>query len=102
MSSKKHRKKLKDKYNNTKVYKPTRYFDKMFQQDSETVLNYLKEKPNTIVPSNEIIESCDLYFIGKTQLTKTIQKIREIYNVNITSKSGRNGGYMYYEQTQTN
>ena len=98
MSSKKHRKKLKAQYNNTKVYKPSRYFEKMSQKDSATVLNYLKNKPNTIVSSNEIVESCDLYFIGKTQLTKTIQKIREIYNVNIISKAGRNGGYMYYEQ----
>ena len=25
------------------------------------------------------------------------KKLRELYNVNIISKSGRNGGYMYYE-----
>ena len=98
MSSKKHRIKLKAQYNSKKVYKPSNDFEKKLLHDMETALSYLKEKPNKYVKSNELMKNCDLHYSDKTAISMIIKKIIQYYNAPITTKAGRNGGYMYYEQ----
>lgn len=97
MSSKKHRKKLKQQYYNVKNYNLSRDTENKLVHDMDTVYHYLKEKSNTYVNSDDIIKNCDLYFTNRTQISTIINHVIKCYNVVIVTKSGRNGGYMYYE-----
>ena len=98
MSSKKHRKKLRQQYYNLKDLKLSHEENKLIH-DRDAIYNYLKEKPYTHVTSDVLIENCDLYHTNKTQISTIIKHVIKCYNVVIDSKRGRKGGYMYYEQS---
>ena len=94
MSSKKHRKKLKE-------LKTEKKPSKMFLSDREQVLNYLKTKPYEIVKGQEILDNTNLTYNSIGSLSRTVKAINYYTNECIqTFKGGRgkNGGYMYYEQ----
>ena len=93
MSSKKHRKKLKE-------LKTEKKPSKMFLSDREQVLNYLKTKPYEIVKGQEILDNTNLTYNSIGSLSRTVKAINYYTNECIqTFKGGRgrNGGYMYYE-----
>ena len=97
MSSKKHRKKLKQQYNNPKTYKSSNDYEKKRLHDMGTIYNYLKQNQNTYVKISELMKNCDLYFCDKNAICALVKKIIQYYNAPIISKATRNGGYMYYE-----
>ena len=99
MSSKKHRKKLKQQYNkNTYNFKPKFNNSDKIQHNRDAIYKYLKERPNTYVTSDELVENCNFNNVNKTEIHYLINHVRRFYNIVINSKRGRNGGYMYYEQ----
>ena len=97
MSSKKHRKKLREQYNNPRDYKPVYHDVYKLKQDREAIINYLKERQNTYVTSDELVKNCNLNYGTKTEIHHSINYIRKYDNIAISTKRGRNGGYMYHE-----
>lgn len=89
MASKKHRKKLKDKYANKKPIK-------MYLIDRERVLQYLKTRPYEMIKGQEIIDNTNLYNSSIGSLSQTIKAINYYTDEHIESFKGKNGGYMYY------
>lgn len=90
ISSKKHRKKLKE-------LKTEKKPSKMFLTDREQVLNYLKTKPYEIVKRQEILDNVNLTFNSIGSLSRTVKAINYYTDECIQTFKGRNGGYMYYE-----
>lgn len=91
MSSKKHRKKLKE-------IKTEKKPNKMFLKDSEQVIGYLKRRPNEIVKRQEILDNTNLYYNSQSSISHTIKAINYYTDEYIHTIKGKNGGYMYYEQ----
>lgn len=89
MTSKKHRKKLKQQY--TKKIP-----NKMYLTDREQVLNYFKSRPFQLIKGEEIISNNNLEFDSTGGVSRTIKAIKYYNNVNIESFRGKNGGYIYY------
>ena len=92
MASKKKRKKLKEQYNNK-----NKESNKLFLRDRETVLNYFKNNPNRLITSKEIMENNNILFSSQSSVSSTIKAINDHTDINIQSKKGKNGGYIYYE-----
>lgn len=96
MSSKKYRRKLKEQYNH-KQHNSYLFHDyNKLQEDRELILNYLKENPNTVIKRRELINNLPLNYDGLNEITSAIKHIIKEYNASIFTKSGYNGGYMYY------
>ena len=91
MSSKKHREKLKS-------LKTEKKPSKMFLDDRETLLNYLKTRPYEIVSGQEILDNANLNFNSSGSLSRTVRAINYYTDEYIQAIKGKNGGYMYYEQ----
>ena len=89
MSSKKHRKKL-------KTLKTDKKPSKVFLDDRENLLNYLKTRPNEIVSGQEILDNANLNFSSSGSISRTVKAINYYTDVYIEAIKGRNGGYMYY------
>ena len=89
MTSKKKRKKLKEQYI---IKEPNEHFKK----DGEKILNYLKNHPNELIKGKEIIKNNNLYYDTISGVSRTIKSINYYTNNNIITKSGYNGGYIYY------
>lgn len=92
MASKKKRKKLKEQYN-----KKNKEPNKLFLRDRETVLNYFKNNPNRYIKNQEIMDNNNLSFSSQSSVSRTIKAINYYTDVNIYTKKGKNGGYIYYE-----
>lgn len=90
MSSKKHRKKLKELKNSKKPIK-------MFLIDSDQVIGYLKRRPYEIVKRQEILENTNLHYKSLSSVSQTIKAINYYTDEHIITIKGKNGGYMYYE-----
>ncbi len=89
MSSKKHRKKLKEQYNNKKPIK-------MYLVDRERVLDYLKKRPYELVKGQEILDNTNLYNNSIGSLSRTVKAINYYTNEHIETIKGKGGGYIYY------
>lgn len=91
MSSKKQRKKLKQKY--TKKIP-----NKMYLIDKEQVLDYLKSNPNRKISSYEIMANTNLFNDSQSSVSRTIQAINYYTDYNVQSIIGgvNGGGYIYY------
>ena len=96
MSSKKKRKKLKEKYNPSKYNKYQFHEYNKLQEDRELIYNYLKENPNTTITRSQLIENLPLNYNELNAITSNVKHIAQHYKVFIVSKKGYNGGYIYY------
>lgn len=92
MSSKKYRKKLKEKYERKQHKEP----NKIYLKDMVPILNYLKTRPYECVSSKEITENTILDYCNNETVWKAIKAINYYTDEYIETKKGRGGGYMYY------
>lgn len=90
MTSKKYRKKLKEQYDRKQPRMPS----KVFLQDREEILNYLKTKQYELVSSTEIIANTNLNFPSQGSVSNTIKAINYYTDEYIEAKRGK--GYIYY------
>lgn len=94
MASKKHRKKLKARYNTKKpVYRFL--LTREAQEDRETILNFLEANANITVSSNDIMTNNHLNLNSSSSVYHNIKYIRENMDINIISIRGK--GYQYQQ-----
>lgn len=97
MSSKKHRKKLKEQYNprnKKKYYTPYLLTDEA-KHDRESILTYLKSNPNRTVSSTELMRNAYLLACSRSTISRNISYIKEYEDSHVITVSCR--GYMYVE-----
>ena len=95
MTSKKYRKKLKEQYNSKNV-KQYSLFYKDNAKDRDIIVDYFKNNPNRIITAKELVINNNLKFDTSSSICHSIKYINNNNNLNIQSKKGRYGGYIYY------
>lgn len=95
MSSKKHRKKLKEQYNPKKKKKSSYFQTNESKEDRENILAYLKDNSNRIVTSMELMRYAYIQANSSSSISRNINYIKEFEDTHVTSIPHK--GYMYVE-----